>query len=81
MTIETKTYGIEIFADEGKAIRHKDDPRAKTTMTSVCIPLAQDPNEWRDCEYSEDGDPSFVAATNKVVAAGIATADEIAAFL
>ena len=54
MTIETKTYGIEIFADEGKAIRHKDDPRAKTTMTSVCIPLAQDPNEWRDCEYSED---------------------------
>ena len=54
MTIETKTYGIEIFADEGKAIRHKDDPHVKTTMTSVCIPLAQDPNEWLDCEYGDD---------------------------
>ena len=54
MTIETKTYGIEIFADEGKAIRHKDDPQTKTKMTSVCIPLSQDPNEWLDCEYGED---------------------------
>ena len=54
MTIETKTYGHEIFADEGKAIRHKDDPHVKTAMTSVCIPLSQDPNEWLDCEYGED---------------------------
>ena len=59
MTIETKTYGIEIFADEGKAIRHKDDPQTKTKMTSVCIPLAQDPNEWLDCEYGdEETEPS-----------------------
>ena len=58
MTIETKTYGIEIFADEGKAIRHKDDPHEKSTMTSVCIPLAQDQNDWRDCEYGDDDTPS-----------------------
>lgn len=38
-------------------------------------------DEWNACQYIEDGDPSFVAATNKVVAAGIATAEEIAAFL
>ena len=54
MEVIRKTYGIEIFADEGKAIRHKDDPNTKTTMTSVCIPLAQDPGEWSDCEYGED---------------------------
>ena len=58
MTIETKTYGHEIYADEGKAIRHKDDPHDKTTMTSVCIPLAQSPDDWRDCEYGEDDQPS-----------------------
>ena len=38
-------------------------------------------DEWAACQYIEDGDPSFVAATNAVVAAGIATAEEIAAFL
>ena len=38
-------------------------------------------DEWNACQYIEDGDPSFVAATNKVVVAGIATAEEIAAFL
>lgn len=38
-------------------------------------------DEWNACQYIEDGDPSFVAATNAVVAAGIATAEEIAAFL
>ena len=38
-------------------------------------------DEWLACQYVEDGDPSFVAATNAVVAAGIATAEEIAAFL
>ena len=38
-------------------------------------------DEWNACQYIEDVDPSFVAATNKVVAAGIATAEEIAAFL
>lgn len=38
-------------------------------------------DEWNACQYIEDGDPSFVAATNKVVAAGVATAEEIAAFL
>ena len=58
MKIETKAYGHEIYADEGKAIRHKDDPHIKTTMTSVCIPLAQDPNDWRDCEYGDDDTPS-----------------------
>ena len=58
MKIETKTYGHEIFADDGKAIRHKDDPQTKTTMTSVCIPLVQSPDEWRDCEYGEDDQPS-----------------------
>lgn len=58
MTIETKTYGIEIFADEGKAIRHKDDPHEKSTMTSVCIPLSQSPDDWSDCEYGDDDTPS-----------------------
>ena len=38
-------------------------------------------DEWLACQYVEDGDPAFVAATNAVVAAGIATAEEIAAFL
>ena len=38
-------------------------------------------DEWNACQYIEDGDPSFVAATNKVVVAGIAMAEEIAAFL
>ncbi len=38
-------------------------------------------DEWNACQYIEDGDPSFVAATNKVVASGVATAEEIAAFL
>lgn len=38
-------------------------------------------DEWAACQYIEDGDASFVAATNAVVAAGIATAEEIAAFL
>ena len=38
-------------------------------------------DEWNACQYIEDGDPSFVAATNAVVAAGIATAAEIAEFL
>lgn len=38
-------------------------------------------DEWNACQYIEDGDPSFVAATNAVVAAGIATAEESAAFL
>ena len=38
-------------------------------------------DEWNACQYIEDGDPSFMASTNKVVADGIATAEEIAAFL
>ena len=38
-------------------------------------------DEWNACQYIEDGDPSFVAATNAVVTAGVATAEEIAAFL
>ena len=38
-------------------------------------------DEWAACQYIEDGDPAFVSATNAVVAAGIATAEEIAAFL
>ena len=38
-------------------------------------------DEWAACQYIEDGDPAFVSATNAVVAAGIATDEEIAAFL
>lgn len=38
-------------------------------------------DEWAACQYIEDGDPAFVSATNAVVAAGVATAEEIAAFL
>ncbi len=38
-------------------------------------------DEWNACQYIEDGDPSFVAATNALVTAGVATAEEIAAFL
>ena len=58
MKIETKTYGHEIYAGEGKAIRHKDDSHTKSTMTSVCIPLEQSPDDWRDCEYGDDDTPS-----------------------
>ena len=29
-------------------------------------------DEWNACQYIEDGDPSFVSATNAVVSAGIA---------
>lgn len=58
MKIETKTYGHEIYADEGKAIRHKDDSHTKSTMTSVCIPLTQYPDDWLDCEYGDDEKPS-----------------------
>ena len=54
MRIERQSYGIDIYAEPDMAIRHKDDPRSKTTCTSVCIPLAQDPNDWEDCEYGED---------------------------
>ena len=38
-------------------------------------------DEWLACQYVEYGDPAFVSATNAVVAAGVATAEEIAAFL
>ena len=38
-------------------------------------------DEWNACQYIEDEDPSFVAATNAVVVAGVATAEEIATFL
>lgn len=38
-------------------------------------------DEWNACQYIEDGDPAFVSATNAVVAASVATAEEIAAFL
>lgn len=38
-------------------------------------------DEWLACQYVEDGDPAFVGATNAVTAAGIATAEEIEAFL
>lgn len=32
------------------------------------------------CQYIEDVDPSFVTATNAVVAAGVPTAEETASF-
>lgn len=38
-------------------------------------------DEWNAFQYIEGGDPSFVSATNAVVAAGVATAEEIAASL
>lgn len=58
MKIVEQTYGHEIFADSGMAIRHKDDPCLKTTMTSVCIPLSQSSDDWRDCDYGDDESPS-----------------------
>lgn len=53
----------------------------KWTSLKAGLEAADKMDEWNACQYIEDGDPSFVAATNAVVAAGIATADEIAAFL
>ena len=53
----------------------------KWDALKAVIAAADLEDEWNACQYIEDGDPSFVAATNKVVAAGIATAEEIAAFL
>ena len=38
-------------------------------------------DEWNACQYIEDCDPAFVSATNAVVAAGVATTEEIASFL
>ena len=38
-------------------------------------------DEWQAASYISDAHPAFVAATNAVVLAGIATADEISAFL
>ena len=38
-------------------------------------------DEWNACQYIEDGDPSFVAATNAVVTAGVAAGEEVDAFL
>lgn len=38
-------------------------------------------DEWQAASYISDAHPAFIAATNAVVAAGIATSDEISAFL
>ena len=38
-------------------------------------------DEWQAASYISDAHPAFVSATNAVVLAGIATADEISAFL
>ena len=38
-------------------------------------------DEWQAASYISDAHPSFVAATNAVVLAGVATAEEISAFL
>lgn len=38
-------------------------------------------DEWNACQYITSDYPAFVAATNAVVSAGIATADQVAAFL
>ena len=38
-------------------------------------------DEWQAASYISDAHPAFVSATNAVVLAGVATADEISAFL
>ena len=38
-------------------------------------------DEWQAAAYVSDAHPAFVAATNAVVAAGVATAEEVAALL
>lgn len=38
-------------------------------------------DEWQACSYISDDYPAFIAATNAVVLSGIATAEEISAFL
>lgn len=38
-------------------------------------------DEWQAASYISDAHPAFVAATNAVILAGVATADEISAFL
>lgn len=38
-------------------------------------------DEWNACQYITSDYPAFIAATNAVVSAGIATSDQIAVFL
>ena len=38
-------------------------------------------DEWNACQYITSDYPAFIAATNAVVASGIATSDQIAVFL
>lgn len=38
-------------------------------------------DEWNACQYITSDYPAFIAATNAVVSAGIATPDQIAVFL
>ena len=64
-------------AVEFKAARNRYS-KLKIVVAATAADLA---DEWNACQYIEDGDPSFVAATNAVDAVGVATAEEIAEFL
>ncbi len=76
---------IEFKAARNRYSKQKIVVAAKTAgkwdALKAGIAAADLADEWAACQYIEDGDPSFVAATNAVVAAGVATAEEIAAFL
>ena len=76
---------VEFKADRNRYSKLKIVVAAKAAgkwdALKAGIAAADLEDEWNACQYIEDGDPSFVAATNKVVAAGVATAEEIAAFL
>lgn len=76
---------VEFKADRNRYSKLKIVVAAKAAgkwdALKAGIAAADLEDEWNACQYIEDGDPSFVAATNKVVVAGIATAEEIAAFL
>ncbi len=87
-----KTWCVtnELKAIEFKAVKNRYSKLRIVTAAKAAgkwdalkagIAAADLEDEWAACQYIEDGDPAFVSATNAVVAAGIATAEEIAAFL
>ena len=87
-----KTWCVtnELKAIEFKAVKNRYSKLRIVTAAKAAgkwdalkagIVAADLEDEWAACQYIEDGDPAFVSATNAVVAAGIATAEEIAAFL
>ena len=76
---------VEFKADRNRYSKLKIVVAAKAAgkwdALKAGIAAADLEDEWNACQYIEDCDPAFVSATNAVVAAGVATAEEIASFL